>query len=68
MKIVEFKVRCPQDNALHDALAHVSDDGFVLFTECHKSWECEACSLCKSLTREKYIKGEIFMGVMEKPL
>ncbi len=71
MRVEEFKVKCPMDNTLHDALAQISiADGeqFVAATECHKSWECETCNTCLISMREKYQKGRVNQGIMEKPL
>lgn len=71
MEVKPFKVRCPMDNDLHDALAQISiADGerFVAATECHKSWECETCTMCLLSMREKYEKGSVNQGIMEKPL
>ncbi len=71
MKIEEFKVRCPMDNTLHNALARVSvtkEAMIVGRTECHKSWECETCNMCLISMREKYEKGMVNQGIMEKPL
>lgn len=71
MKIFEFKVQCPQDNSLHDALIHVSDtNGIekVLLAECHHSWQCPTCEQCLLEMCSKYKQNEINQGIMAKPL
>ena len=71
IEVRTFQVRCPMDNTLHDALAQISiADGeqFVATTECHKSWECDTCKECLLAMCGKYERGEITLGIMEKPL
>ena len=71
VSVESFKVRCPMDNTLHDALvriAVVDCNPIVGAVECHKSQECKTCIDCLFAMRKKYERGDLSMGVMEKPL
>ena len=71
MRVENFRVVCPMDNTLHDALAHVVTDAegtFVPMTECHKSQQCATCKDCLLAMRLKYQQGKLNQGIMEKPL
>lgn len=70
IEVKSFRVMCPMDNTLHDALARISvvdGDTIVGPTECHKSCECDTCIACLVAMRKKYENGDLNLGVMEKP-
>lgn len=52
--VLDFAVMCPQDGIMHKAVAHIRYENESFWTtnvECHKSWECDECALCRATVR-----------------